>query len=512
MSGVPTSNEIVTTRHIRDFLQFGGARPSNLPNYYGADAQYMIVDSESIPETGAVNPVYVPDPRDTSGRYRLVAKTINAPGSLPKMTLTLLEKHGSVPRQLARFGQFTNYENVGFCKDPSDFLAGWSDYVQIISQAITETRTPGKRGDWKTDTEVQDKIAATAETIYSIGALQIGEKYTNTYELLDVVYGSLLRDGSCGPADDGTKTLYGIVKHGVGSATSVYSLDGGATWTTLAITGIGATADPNKIRVMGQYLVILVSSEHAHYYTTIDQTTGIPASTWTKVTTGYGASAGPTDMFVSSSREAYLCGLTGYLYKMTDPTAGVTVLDAGVATVQNLNAIHGQDNILVAVGAATAIVVSTNRGVSWAAPTTAPGAAALNTVCVVQPGLYWVGDAAGAVYYTQNGGATAWTQQTQITGYAAVKHINFATKEVGFIAGTTADPLGKIWSTWNGGQAWTNTSPRIQNQLKMLSASCVNTPQVAGSDPATASNNIAIAGLGDTGVTGAIAIGATAFL
>ena len=126
MSGVPTAREVLTTLNIRDFIQFGGERPTNKPAYYGADAQYLVVDSITIPESGTVAPVWVPDPHSTAGRYRLVARTVAAPGSLPKATVTLLEKHGFVPRQLGRIVAVRKSEacagRAGFCTDGGNTL------------------------------------------------------------------------------------------------------------------------------------------------------------------------------------------------------------------------------------------------------------------------------------------------------------------------------------------------------------------------------------------------------
>lgn len=510
MSGVPTANEILKTIQIRDFIQFGGPRPTNAPAYYGANAQYMIMDNISIPESGAVAPVWVPDPRSTAGRYKLVARTIAAPSTLPKSTLTLLEKHGFVPRQLGRVGIISVYENVGQCKDPSNFLTGWSDGVLIYELGIVETKTPGKRGDWKVDSELMDKLALTLQAIYPIGALGMGEKDTGAAEYVDITYGSLVRDGSCGPQDDGTQTIYALTKHA--SAAKVrYSLDGGSTWADSAITGIGAAVDPDRIVVMGTNLVVTSSAENAIYVNSINQTTGAPGASWTKVTTGIVAAHGITDIWVANNYEAYACGLAGYLYKIVDPSAGATVLDAGVATTVDLHRIRGQENQIVAVGATHTVVASTNRGQSWAKTATDPGAGAGQAIEIVQPNLWWYGDGSGGVYESQDGGVT-WTAKAGFTGLASVKDIRFATPSVGWIGGATSAPLGQLWATWNGGNSWTNSSPRIQQALTVQAVNTVAIPDVAASDPEVASDNVALACLGDTGTTGAAVIGAVARL
>ena len=49
-----------------------------------------------------------------------------------------------------------------------------------------------------------------------------------------------------------------------------YRVDGTANWIDLAITGIGATADPTAIDIVGDKLVVVVTSENAYYYATIN--------------------------------------------------------------------------------------------------------------------------------------------------------------------------------------------------------------------------------------------------
>ena len=511
---IPTSNEIRMNRHIRHFLQFNGALPVNNPQFYGQDAQYMVLDSASIPEYGTIAPVYTPNQRQTDGSYQLISKTIAAPGSLPKATLTLLERHGAVPRQLSRMGSVNVYEYIGLAKDISDFLNGADDGCIIYSGGRAETKSMGKRNDWKSDAPVEDKLALTFDAIYPLGALGIGEKDTQTYEILDTTYGSYVRNGEFGTWDDGTQAIYSIVKHGVGAATSRYSLDGGKTWTALAITGIGVTADPDKIRVVGNYLIVLSSSENAYYYIGLNFQTGAPVgTTWSKVTTGIVTGKGPTDAVVFNPREVYLCGLGGYIYKMTDPTAGVTVLDAAAATTVAYKAIAGISDLstLVVVGASQKVVISTNRGQSFSVAAALPGSGTLNTVDVLSETYFWTGDNAGNVFYTLDGGSS-WVTSTQITGMGTVNSIKWATKEVGFVGGATSAPLGQLWTTWNGGRNWTLSGWRIQNALTAQRVNAIAIPDVAKIDPEVAVDNIALACLGDAGATGALAIGSVAKL
>jgi hypothetical protein len=515
---VPTSNEIRMTRHVRHYFQFnGGALPMNAPAFYGQDFQYMTLDSATIPEFGTIAPVWAPDSRMTDGRYNLISKTIAAPGTLPKATLTLLERHGSVPHQLGRLGLCNIYEYIGMARDISDFVNGADDGAIIYSGGRTENKAMGKRSDWAADARLEDKLNMTFDSIYPIGQMGFGDKLTTTDEALDVVYGSWVRTGEFGTWDDGTQAMYAIQKHNGGSPTSHYSLNGGKTWTTLAITGIGAAVDPDKIRVLGDYLVVTSSAEDKLFYIALNPFTGAPiGSTWTTVTAGIAAGKGITDIWVANPREAYACGLGGYLYKITDITQGVTVLDAGVATTSNLSAIRGLTDygVVVAVGAAAHCVVSYNRGQSWALTAANPGAGTLQNLDVLGQSYFWVVDNAGAARWTMDGGAT-WTAVTLPGSPTTLKDVKFATKEVGFMVGANVTPKGLIYTTWNGGQTWGLAANcwRLINGFPTATqrGNSIAIPDVAKSDPEISADNIAIACLGAT-TTGAVSIGAVSKL
>ena len=100
-----------------------------------------------MPESGGVDPIWNPDPRRI-GSYTLVGRQITPP-DLASATLLMRERHGAIPRQLGKINcQFNLYEPTGKCKDLSDFLAGWSDYVLIYSGAIVTDKDLGDRSAW----------------------------------------------------------------------------------------------------------------------------------------------------------------------------------------------------------------------------------------------------------------------------------------------------------------------------------------------------------------------------
>lgn len=511
MANKAGADEVITQKHKRAFIQWGGPSPVNKVNYAGQDAQYLAITGVGAPESGGIDPLWVPDPRKV-GAYRLVGRSVSPP-DLASATLLMKEKHGAIPRQLQRIGcAFNLYEPTGVCKDLSDFLNGWSDYVLVYSYAEVTDKDLGDRMGWDSDDAIEDSLGLTLADIYPVGAIAFGEEAATQVDLqvVDIVYADNESCGSCGAENDGTKWVYALTGSSGGSpglpAEVVYTVDGGATWSQMNITGLTVATTPDAIEVVGSRLVVLAGG--TLYWTDINQDTGVPGSTWTAVTTGFVAAHDGNDIYVLSPREVFICGDGGYIYKSTDITAGVSVVNAGDTTTQNLSRIHGdKENAIVAVGAAGAMARSTNRGDTWAAPTVSPIVATLTAVCVQSEKKFWIGSNSGYVYYTVNGGET-WVELT-FSGYhtGLVRDIVFATEEVGFISHDIAGPVARILATWNGGKDWvlsSTTNPRLKNHPTYDVANRLAVPK---SHSSIAVNNLAIGGLAGNGSDGIILLG-----
>ncbi len=508
-----TADEVITQKHKRAFIQLGGARPGNPLKYYGQDAQYFSITGVGNPETG-IDPIFVRDP--VTDRFRLIGRKVSPP-DLAKATLTLYERHGSIPRQLGRIGcPFNLYELTGACADLSDFTRGWTDYVLIYSGALVTDKDLGDRLGFDSDDAIADALSLVLADIYPIGSLSFGDNAATAIDLevIDVVYGSKQQCANCGPEDDGTKRAYAVVKSSGGSpglpAEVIYTVDGGANWSQTNITGMGAAEDPIAIDVAGRYLLVLSrtagsATSGGYYISEIDPVTGIPGA-WTKVIAGFVASKQPNDVTVCNPREIYFCADGGYVYKSVDVTAGVTVLSAGVATTQNLYRIKAVEEVIVAAGVAGAVIRSANRGASFAA-LTAPSGAAIRALEVLDKNRIWVGTDTGFLYSTINGGTT-WMESIP-SGFesGAVYDIVFATEEVGYVAHATSTPTARVFATWDGGQSWTKETPRILNFPTANKINRIAVPN-RGSDAIIAANRLIAGGLAANGTDGVLLLGA----
>jgi hypothetical protein len=457
------ADEVHKQSNVRLFFQLGGARPNSPLRFYGQQMQYAYLSGGSK-SYGDIDPVYVHDPT-TAGLRKLISRSRGAP-DLPEATLMLLQKRGPLPRDLGASGcPFNVYLVVGNCGDLSDPLNGWTNgYVESYVQASPTDVDFGDRMDMESDDPLQDEYSLSLADIYRSGSITFGEQAATAIdrEVVDLAYAPGISCGNCGPADDGTRRLYGVTKSSGGSSPGIFAnviytqrdaFTGAYTVSEMDVTGLGAAVDPTFIEVMGQYLLVGVSSTNTLYYAVIDSITGMPGA-FTAVTTGFVATKTINDIWVKSSNEAYICANGGYIYKLTDPTAGVTVLNAGNATTQNLNRIHGAGETIVAVGAAGAVVRSTNSGSAWAV-TTAPSASALQAVWVIDPLYFWVGSAAGFRYYTTAGG-TSWVGQ-QLPSATAITDIVFPTDEDGYTVYTTAS-ASYVQATTFGGAVWADNS------------------------------------------------------
>lgn len=504
---IVSADEIITQGHKRAFIQWGGPRPNNPVVFAGLDGQYMSITGVSIPELGSLAPIWGPDPSNAK-RFRPLARSV-APPELPSATMSFFEKHGLLPRQLFRTCEFTAYEVTGVCQDLSDLYNGVTDYLMIYSRGKVTSKNAGDRVVFDTDERVSDELGVTLSEVYPVGPMGFGDNALTLIdrEVLDVVYGKREICGNCGTENDGSRWIYAVTRSSGGSpglpSEVVYSTDGGANWSQVTITGIGAAEDPVAVRFVGSRLVVLTTTAGGattggYYWADVDLDTGVPG-TWTKVTTGFVAAAQPRDMFVLSPREIFFCGDGGYIYKSTDITAGVSVLNAGAATTQNLARIRGADDVLIAVGAAGTVLRSVNRGAQWATTTTAPTVSTLQALAVFDQKRIWVGSINGYLWYTLDGGKTWVLKDFSGQGAGQVFDIVFATSEVGYLLFGNTTPTAKLIVTLDGGMNWQLTGTtgwRVIGWPTFNYAKRIAVPE--SSDPAVNANNVAIAGITST--------------
>lgn len=506
-------DKVVTQKHIRGFVQRGGPQPVNPITFAGKDGQLMEIGDIDDPVRGGITPLRVHSTRQR-GAFENIGSTVEAP-DFPSGSIEFMVNHGGISWLAGDLTCPNNfYELAGVCKNPSDFLMGWSDYVSILSYAMADERTRTGNVSFEDDEGAMREVGFTYQGgVYEVGGLGFGEvgSVQVEREVLDVVYVGTVECGNCGVSDNGTKRIYAVTaSSGPGSpgtpAEVVYTTDGGANWANVNITGLATNTSPTAIDIVGNYLVVLVAAEDAYYYAELNALTGVPG-TWTQVTTGFVAVNTPNDLFVAGPNEVYFVGDGGYIYKSTDITAGVTVLNAAAATSTDLVRIHGQDETIVASGESGVLIYSLNRGRTFATATTSPTSATLRALDVRDAYRWWIGTSGGKVYYTINQGNT-WVEQT-FSGSVVVDDIVFATDEVGYISVRTSTPSARLFVTYNGGASWSSSAtagnPRILNFPTFSRANRIGVPRDI--NLTLMANNVALAGLSGGGTDGALFLG-----
>lgn len=514
-------NEIVTQGHRRIFRQPGGSGPDHAVIYAGVSDQYLAIQGVTRVINGGVSPINVPDPKRRKG-FKRVGRTIEA-GDFSKFDLKLLERRSSIPFALGDLScEQTLYVPTGTCKDPSNFLHGWDGSVVILPNALPsdEVDIGDLTAAWESDDAQEYTIPHVMDTVYAITSLNFGAQAGPEVdrEVVDLVYGGGIECGACGPADNGARRVYAITaSSGSGSpglpAEVVYTTYNPVTdtidWDEATITGIGANANPSAIEIIGDKLIILVPSEGAYYYATLDATTGVPSS-FTKVTSGFVAAGIPHDWYVLDSGNIFICGDAGYIYKLSDVGSAVTVVSAGTITTNNLLRIDGDDeDTIVIVGAANTILKSSNRGATFATTTASPatGTNVLQAVAVVDADRYWVGSNQGYLYWTATGGVQWYEQSFSGSQSGQIYDLLSVSGEVLYMSHSTSTPTARIFATWNGGRSWTNQAPRIKNLPTFNRATRLAAPRLDSQALTVASNNLAVGGLSGGGTDGILLLG-----
>ena len=506
-------NENLTQNYIRCFTQRGGPSPSNPIRYAGLDEQYLMIGDISRPDRGGVTAINVNDPR-TRGLFARTGVTIDAP-DIPSSQVTFKQKFGGVPWYKFRLNcPVSFYESEGECFDPSDPINGWAT-LQILSNGLASDKSYTGRAPFDGSDESTAQVTFNfLGDVYTVGGIAVGEQASVavTTEVVDGVYYGQAVCTNCGPQNDGTKWI-AMLQQTAGGSSAVngvvkYSTDYGITWTDSVITGLSIGSLVTAIDVVGQNLVVVSKTELAYFVAPINQQTGVIGA-WQKVQSGFVAAKTVNDMFVESPTRVYFVADGGYIYVSTNILAGVTVLSAGATTTQNLSRIHGDDGVLMIVGAANTILKSVNRGVTWAAAS-AGVTGTHSAIWVNNANWYLLGTATGGVgqlWCTEDGGAS-WTQ-TVLPGAAltGVNDIIHPTLDCGFVSATRSGPVATIFQTTYGDALWaeSNTS-RLPGTLPVFArANRLISPNVP--DVMTATNNLAVAGLGGGFTDGIILIG-----
>jgi hypothetical protein len=491
------------TANSRVFLIEGRARPDHQPSYQSC--LRMMGVSQGY---GDIERIENPDPN----QYGKFIEVGQIRGATERATTSLEGRYAidlrSTLMRLARGGCAVDVQlHLGECQDPSDFNT--FSKILILEQAQLTTYNTDDLGALQSgdNAAVNENADLSAKDMYEVVPISFGVQAGSivTNEVLDVVICDSPSCGDCEVESDGCKKIYAITKGAGGSPSTppdlVFSEDGGVNWYAVDIDSLLTAEDPDGLACLGTYLIVVSEdSLSLHYVDRAAFDTDTPPD-FEEVATGFVVGAGPRAIS-SYGDTAWIAGGNGYIYKTTDPTAGVTVVDAGTLAVSVMNDIHAySEDVIVAVGNDGAIVYTEN-GETFALAGNPVGVGVhLYCVFVKSKTEWWVGTSTGRLYYTLDGGTT-WTQKAFAgSGVGRVDDIQFSTDSVGFIAHATAAPRARILRTYDGGFSWKVTPERTGATLPL--ADRVNALAVCPENP----NFVVGVGLADNGTDGIIIVG-----
>lgn len=449
-------NQFLHAAFSRAFLMRNRSGPATAPVYQG-----LWRPMAPTWQQGAVTLVRNPDPAQYNS-FKVVGKFKGAPGNpeLPIMARYTLDR--SQLLKMAKDGCDHDLQiHFGECQNPQDFLRGWNKILVLEAANITNYGV-SDLGAFSPDerTVLNETVPFAGEDMYEITQLSFARKATVavTREVMDIAVCDSVSCGLCGLPSDGCQVIFAVMRNGGASPgilnELVFSQDGGLTWNVNTITPMLAAETPNAVRCVGTNIVVVSGDDAALFYAAIANTlTG--TQVWAEVTTGFVAGSEPLAVFSSNPSYTWIVGKLGYIYFTSDPTSGVAVQDAGVATAQNLNAIHGVDVLnIAAVGDSNAVVATANGGVTWASITGPAPGVNLNAIYMRDSLTWFVGGANGRLYYTTDGGTTWHEKAFPGSGAGVIYDIRFVNRTVGYMAHATAAPAGRILRTIDGGFSW----------------------------------------------------------
>ena len=446
----------VVSPFSRMFLIENGAAPNHTPIYEGLWKAGALSAGQ-----GTNTPIRIPS-KNAYGKFETVG-SIQGDAPLPELPVT-----ARYTLDLSDLLRLTNLGcthdvqvHFGTCQLPSNFNGGWDKVLVLETARISDYKTTELGALEPGDNAVVDEpVTFQGELVYEIKKLSATEISASnvTGEVVAVsICDQAGCGGTCGSASDGCQKVFfvqlaGGVSPGI-AASVVYSDDGMGTSAKTGIATLAIGEAPNDAACVGDNLVVISEDSESLHYANISDILAA-AETWAEVTTGFVAAKGPLAMWSLGPSETWIVGEGGYIYFTDDPTSGVEVQDAGVATIQDLNDVHVFDSEhAVAVGASNAVVRTTD-GTIWGAKTGPAVGVVLNAVWMKSADVWFVGTAGGALYYTNDGGDSWTLKGFSGSGTGSVTDIYFATNSVGYMTHTTAAGVGRLFRTIDGGNSW----------------------------------------------------------
>ena len=441
----------------RVFILEGRARADHKPTYMST-----VKAGSPSQSYGDVEKIEIPHPT----QYDKFLEVGKIRGAEENVSITLTGRYArDIKSELLRMAKalcpVDVQINFGACKDPTAYNR--FDKKIILEDAVLTNWGAEDLGALGSDerAKVDENVDVSAREIYEIVELTLGEKAGSvvTNEIVDMVICDSASCGDCDEESSGCDKFFAISLAAGGSggtpADVVFSLDKGVSWDAHDIDSLGVAENPDGVACLGSYLFVVSEDSESLHYALKSEFDGLTDPAFTAVATGFVAGGGPKAVDVGIAK-AFIVGAGGYIYSTEDPTAGVTVLDAGTIHDVDYNDVSAlSDEFAVAVGD-NGNIAKTTDGTLWTGVTTTPIGAGVsfNAILVLSENTWLLGTGGGVLYYTVNGGTSFTTKAFPGSGAGVIRDIVSAKESVLFMAHDTATPAGRVLRSINGGYDW----------------------------------------------------------
>lgn len=491
-------NIAVNGLEIRLWVIPGGVHPYNAPEML----TLAKISGDPSKTRGEATRITAPDPNNFDSDVT-VGKI---PGSSDRGSITLSRRYTVAIGKLLKWFhdgcRLDMYGLVGKCRNPQDFQRGGEKYL-FFDDGDPSTITIEGAGAFGKDeanasNENLDMSFDNFWEVFNLKSEQILSA-TTTREVRTV---DVCEDDNCGDCESCQRVMATMI--GVGATpgtkpTLIYSDDGGSTGSTETIDTMNSNESIADAQCIGGDLVLITHEGNEIHYRNVEETY-LGIGEWQEVDTGFVVGGEPNRMHSTDPRHTWIVGDGGYIYFAKNPRAGVSVLNAGIATTENLNYVHAFDseNVLV-VGDSNTVLVSRNGGDTWRTVTGPSVGENLGVCWMWSEDVWFVGEGSGAsgqLYKTKNAGFS-WDEVDLPVAANRFDAIRFTSEMEGY-ATVRVGGNAKLLRTITGGYEWWEAPDQRDGALELTDYL---------RDIAVCSkfeNTVFLAGLADDGSAGAL--------
>jgi photosystem II stability/assembly factor-like uncharacterized protein len=464
-----SKTEALKALNIRVWITRGGVHPYNEPQYLTLGK----FSGDPAKSYGEATRIGAPDPQD----FNRDVAVGSVEGSDDRATFQLASRYTVDPALLLEIAQqgcrVDVYGLAGKCGSPTDFEHGGEKWVYFEdgrrSQHGFENFGAFAKDENNPTNENLDMTAEKYWEMLKMATDQLAEA-TTTGRIMTIDVCDDRSCGDCGKESEGCNRVLATMV-GVGATpgtqpTLLYSDDSGLTFSTQTITTMFSNEELVEGACIGGDLVLLSTTSGEFHYTNVDDIyKGV--NTWSQVGTGFVAAGAPNAMWSSGARYTWVVGDAGYIYFASNPRSGVSVLDAGEITTENLNDVHAcdTDNVLV-VGNSNTVLISRNGGKSFDSITGPSAGVNLGACWMWDADTWFVGEGAGGagvLYKTRDGGYT-WQTQTIPGTMDRIDKIVFVSDAEGYLSGRDGGSA-RLLRTITGGYEWWDLPERAGSSI-----------------------------------------------